>query len=189
MGPPEFLIAVAAWIVLRRYRGPIVLAGLVIGSGAGAALAAWLGNKIGYAHYLDLVEHAPVETRKFRPLKVRACEAGLLYGFIPWVRGSLLHPGGAGLAVVYTGLCRLPHLAHPDLRLRPPRCSPATTTPITPFTPATRTATRTSRPPPTASPHPVPGRPAPSRVPVPGRRTPSPGLVPGQGSRGRVPWG
>ena len=102
-GATGILIAVAAWIVLRRYRGPIVLAGLVIGSAAGAALAAWLGNKIGYAHYLDLVEHAPVETRIFRPVKVRAGEAGLLYGFIPWVRGSLLIQAVLA-AVVYTGL-------------------------------------------------------------------------------------
>ncbi|MEV0130017.1 DUF2567 domain-containing protein [Dactylosporangium sp. NPDC050688] len=97
------VLAVAAWIVLRRYRGPIVLAGLVIGSAAGAALAAWLGNKIGYAHYLDLVEHAPAGTHIFRPAKVRAGEAGLLYGVIPWVQGSLLIQAIAA-AVVYTGL-------------------------------------------------------------------------------------
>ncbi|MFC5000064.1 DUF2567 domain-containing protein [Dactylosporangium cerinum] len=97
------LIAVAAWIILRRYRGPLVLAGLVVGSAAGAALAAWLGNKIGYAHYLDLVEHAPVDTHIFRPAKVRAGDAGLLYGFIPWVQGSLLIQAVLA-AVVYTGL-------------------------------------------------------------------------------------
>ncbi len=97
------LIAVAAWIVLRRYRGPIVLAGLVVGSAAGAALAAWLGNKIGYAHYADLAANAPVDTHIFRPAKVRAGEAGLLYGVIPWVRGSLLIQAVVA-AVVYTGL-------------------------------------------------------------------------------------
>jgi hypothetical protein len=97
------LIAVAAWMFLRRYRGPIVLVGLVIGSAAGAALAAWLGNKIGYAHYLDLVEHAPVDTHIFRPAKVRAGDSGLLYGFVPWVRGSLLIQA-IFVAVVYTGL-------------------------------------------------------------------------------------
>ncbi|MET7422922.1 DUF2567 domain-containing protein [Dactylosporangium sp. NPDC005555] len=97
------LLAVTAWFVLRRYRGPFILAGLVIGSAAGAALAAWLGNKIGYAHYLDLVEHAPVDTRIFRPAKVRAGEAGLLYGVIPWVKGSLLVQALAA-AVIYTCL-------------------------------------------------------------------------------------
>lgn len=97
------ILAVVAWVVLRRYRGAVVLAGLVVGSAAGAALAAWLGNKIGYAHYLDLVERAPVGTHILRPVKVRAGEAGLLYGVVPWVRGALLIQAIV-VAVVYTGL-------------------------------------------------------------------------------------
>ncbi|GAB3858827.1 DUF2567 domain-containing protein [Dactylosporangium cerinum] len=175
------LIAVAAWIILRRYRGPLVLAGLVVGSAAGAALAAWLGNKIGYAHYLDLVEHAPVDTHIFRPAKVRAGDAGLLYGFIPWVQGSLLIQAVLA-AVVYTGLAGFhtsPTLTY-DLDPRPS----VTTTPTTPLTRATRTATRTSRPPSTAL-----GRRALSPGPVPGRRAFSPGLVLGRRvrCRGRGP--
>ncbi|MFF5227240.1 DUF2567 domain-containing protein [Dactylosporangium sp. NPDC000521] len=111
------LLAVAAWIVLRRYRGPFILAGLVIGSAAAAALAAWLGNKVGYAHYLDLAEHAPVNTHIFRPAKVRAGEAGLWLGFVPWVRGSLLIQALVA-AVIYTclaGFHTSPTLTHdPD---------------------------------------------------------------------------
>ncbi|GAA1523405.1 hypothetical protein GCM10009827_044760 [Dactylosporangium maewongense] len=111
------LIAVAAWVILRRYRGPFILAGLVVGSAAAAALAAWLGNKIGYAHYLDLAEHAPVDTHIFRPAKVRAGEASLWHGFVPWVRGSLLIQALVA-AVVYTclaGFHTSPTLTHdPD---------------------------------------------------------------------------
>ncbi|MEV4137935.1 DUF2567 domain-containing protein [Dactylosporangium sp. NPDC049742] len=111
------LIAVAAWFILRRYRGPFILAGLVVGSAAAAALAAWLGNKIGYAHYVDLAEHAPVDTHIFRPAKVRAGEASLWHGFVPWVRGSLLIQALVA-AVVYTclaGFHTSPTLTHdPD---------------------------------------------------------------------------
>jgi len=97
------LVAVAAWLLLRRYRGPIMLAGLVVGSAAASVLGAWLGNKIGYAHYLDLVKNAPVNTHIFRPVKLRTGTSSLLFGFIPWVRGTMLVQAIA-VAVVYTGL-------------------------------------------------------------------------------------
>ncbi|UWP81033.1 DUF2567 domain-containing protein [Dactylosporangium fulvum] len=97
------VVAVVAWLVFRRQRGPIMLGGLVIGSAAASVLAAWLGNKIGYAHYLDLVEHAPKDTRILRPVKLRTGESGLLLGFIPWARGTMLIQALAA-AAVYTGL-------------------------------------------------------------------------------------
>ncbi|MET7393232.1 DUF2567 domain-containing protein [Dactylosporangium sp. NPDC005572] len=97
------LVAVGAWLVFRRQRGPIMLAGLVVGSAGASVLAAWLGNKIGYAHYLDLVEHAPKDTHIFRPVKLRTGTSSLALGFIPWVRGTMLVQALAA-AAVYTGL-------------------------------------------------------------------------------------
>lgn len=111
------VLAVAAWLLLRRHRGPLVLLGLVIGSAGASVLAAWLGNKIGAAHYQDLIAHAPVDTHIFRPPKVRAGEGGLLFGIIPWVRGSMLVQALVA-AAVYTGLAGFhasPTLTHaPD---------------------------------------------------------------------------
>ncbi|MER7003487.1 hypothetical protein ABT297_10625 [Dactylosporangium sp. NPDC000555] len=97
------VIAVVAWLLLRRYRGPIVLTALVLGSAGASVLGAWLGNKIGWAHYIDLAEHAPVGTQIFRPVKLRTGTSSLLFGFIPWVRGTLLIQALAA-GVVYTGL-------------------------------------------------------------------------------------
>jgi hypothetical protein len=97
------VIAVAAWFLLRRYRGPILLAALVIGSAAASVLAAWLGNKIGWSHYVDQVNHAPVDTHIFRPVKLRTGTSSLYMGFIPWVRGTMLVQA-LSAAAVYTGL-------------------------------------------------------------------------------------
>ncbi|WP_432977088.1 hypothetical protein [Dactylosporangium sp. CA-233914] len=129
------IVALAAWLLLRRYRGPIMLAGLVIGSAAASVLGAWLGNKIGWAHYLDLAEHAPVNTHIFRPVKLRTGVSSLLFGFIPWVRGTMLVQALAA-AAVYTGLAGF-H-ASPTLRYDnippayldpPPAAIPATAYP------------------------------------------------------------
>jgi hypothetical protein len=97
------IVAVAAWFLLRRYRGPILLAAIVLGSIGASVLAAWLGNKIGWSHYIDQAEHAPVDTHIFRPVKLRTGSASLAFGVLPWVRGTLLLQGLAA-AAVYTGL-------------------------------------------------------------------------------------
>ncbi|GAA2342367.1 hypothetical protein [Dactylosporangium salmoneum] len=97
------VIAVVAWLLLRRFRGPILLAALVVGSAGASVLGAWLGNKIGWAHYLDLATHAPENTHIFRPVKLRTGTSSLLFGFIPWVRGTMLVQALAA-AAVYTGL-------------------------------------------------------------------------------------
>ncbi|WP_433049391.1 DUF2567 domain-containing protein [Dactylosporangium sp. CS-033363] len=97
------VVALAAWFLLRRYRGPLMLAGLVIGSAAASVIAAWLGNKIGWDRYLDLAEHAPVNTHIFRPVKLRTGVSSLYLGFIPWVRGTMLIQALAA-AAIYTGM-------------------------------------------------------------------------------------
>jgi hypothetical protein len=80
-----------------------MLAGLVVGSAGASVLGAWLGNKIGYTHYLDLAQNAPNGAHIFRPVKLRTGTSSLLFGFIPWVRGTMLVQSLAA-AAVYTGL-------------------------------------------------------------------------------------
>jgi hypothetical protein len=64
--------AVAVWLLLRKRRGPVLLAGLAIGSIAGGALMAWLGQRIGLAEYQRLLSDAPVGSRFEVPVKVRS---------------------------------------------------------------------------------------------------------------------
>jgi hypothetical protein len=64
------LSAIAVWLLIRRRRGPVVLAGLATGSFAGALLMSWLGHRIGLAEYERLLHGAPVGTRFERPVKL-----------------------------------------------------------------------------------------------------------------------
>src|ERR1700730_13429715 len=65
------LLAVAAWHLLRRYRGPIILAGLAVGSLAGAMLAAWVGYKIGMAQFDAVRNTAAIGAQLYAPLRLR----------------------------------------------------------------------------------------------------------------------
>jgi len=93
------LFAILVWLLLRRYRGVLVLAGLAVGCAAAGVLTAWLGHRIGLAHYLDLRAHAPVGTRFDRPVDVRTKYVGLWYGFLPRVQGAVLVQPVAASAV------------------------------------------------------------------------------------------
>jgi hypothetical protein len=65
------LLAVAAWHLLRRYRGPIILAGLAVGSLAGAMLASWVGYKIGMAQFDAVRNTAAIGAQLNAPLRLR----------------------------------------------------------------------------------------------------------------------
>jgi len=62
------LIAILAWVLLRRYRGATVLVALTVGSLAGATLAAWVGHKIGMAQFKPVSAAAPIGARLEVPL-------------------------------------------------------------------------------------------------------------------------
>jgi hypothetical protein len=106
------LAAIAVWALIRR-RGPLALLGLVVGSVAGGVLTAWLGQKIGYAHYRSLLTHAQVGTHFFRPPSVRSGRVGLWFGFLPRVQGAFLVQAVAA-ATTYVVLAAF-H-TEPDLR-------------------------------------------------------------------------
>ncbi|MGC9667368.1 DUF2567 domain-containing protein [Planosporangium sp. 12N6] len=107
------LAAIAVWAFARRRRGPLMLLGLVVGSVAGGVLTAWLGHHIGYAHYRQLIAHAPVGTHILRPPSVRSGSFGLWFGFLPRVQGAVLVQAVTA-AMVYVLLAAF-HV-EPDLR-------------------------------------------------------------------------
>ena len=107
------LSAVAVWMLARRRRGPIVLAGLAIGSVAGATLMAWLGHRIGLSEYQRLLTDAPVGTRFEVPVKVRSAIVELADYKI---QGAVLVQAMLAVAV-YTLLAGF----YPTVSLRPER--------------------------------------------------------------------
>jgi hypothetical protein len=107
------LAAIVVWALLRRRRGPLMLLGLVAGCIAGGALTAWLGHQIGYAHYRQLLVHAPVGAHFLRPPAVRSGSVGLWFGFLPRVQGAVLVQAVAA-AMAYLMLAAF-HV-EPDLR-------------------------------------------------------------------------
>jgi hypothetical protein len=109
------LSAVAVWILARRRRGPIVLAGLTVGSVAGAVLMAWLGNRVGLAEYQRLLTEAPVGSRFDVPVKVRSSIIDL--GAFK-IQGAVLIQAMLAVAV-YTLLAGF----YPTVSLRPERAT------------------------------------------------------------------
>ncbi|GAB7037838.1 hypothetical protein JCM9533A_16880 [Catenuloplanes niger JCM 9533] len=95
------LITVAAWFVLRRYRGAIVLAAVTLGTIGAALLASWAGSKIGLSEYERLKATAAIGERFTKPAELRAGEVHLFLGFLPGIRGDLL-AGPLAAAATYT---------------------------------------------------------------------------------------
>jgi hypothetical protein len=108
------VFAVLVWFLLRRFRGPIMLAALVLGSVGGSVLAAWVGHRVGLATYQRLVDHAPAGTHFKRLPNLRLSDVGLWFGFVPRVRGIVLVQGLVA-AALYTACAGFAY--SPDLRL------------------------------------------------------------------------
>jgi hypothetical protein len=93
--------AIATWVVLRRYRGPLGL----IAVGAGAAGAGWLawrvGREVGRAAFRQQAESAAVGALLQRPPDLRAGGFELVWGVVPTLRGDLLMPA-FGAIIAYT---------------------------------------------------------------------------------------
>jgi hypothetical protein len=106
------LVAIAIWLLLRRYRGPVGLIAVGLG-GIGAAVVAWrVGRQIGLDAYQRALESAPVGTLFTKPPDLRAGGFEWLFGFVPVVRGNLLLPA-FGAIMMYTllaGWSRWPSL-------------------------------------------------------------------------------
>jgi hypothetical protein len=101
------------WLVVRRRRGPILLAGLTVGSVAGATLMAWVGQRIGLEEYRQLLAGAPVGTRFEIPVKVYSAIIDVA-GFR--IQGAVLVQAMIAVAI-YTFLAGF----YPTASLRPER--------------------------------------------------------------------
>jgi hypothetical protein len=105
------LAAVAAWVLLRRYRGPVGMVVVVAGM-LGAATLAWqVGRRIGLSGYERLLHSAPAGASFTKPPDLHGGRYTEVLGFVPAIQDLLVPAFGA--AVVYTllaGWSRYPGL-------------------------------------------------------------------------------
>ena len=107
------VVAILAWYLLRRYRGSAVLVGLTLGSLAGAALAWWVGIKIGMAQFDQVRETVAAGARVNAPLGLRITELNKDH---PWtsVPNGVAAIQALAAAAVYTLFSGFS--GYPDLR-------------------------------------------------------------------------
>lgn len=85
------VIAIAAWWLLRRFRGAIVLAALAVG-GAGAGVLAWrYGHNIGRGHAFAQARAAAGGAVIKFPVDLRIKRLGMWHHWLPYVGGDLLY--------------------------------------------------------------------------------------------------
>ncbi|GAA2651767.1 hypothetical protein [Paractinoplanes durhamensis] len=98
------LVAVVAWLVLRRDRGPFLLAGVIAGAlGAGYLVGPWVGEMVGKSAYQQWSETAargatylaPPEVHSTGPMLVPAFAAAIVLTLLAgWSNDpDLEHPG------------------------------------------------------------------------------------------------
>ncbi|MBE1492338.1 DUF2567 domain-containing protein [Plantactinospora soyae] len=114
------LAAIAVWLLLRRYRGPLGLLLVVLGM-IGAAVLAWqVGRQIGLSGYERLLQTAPPGETFSKPPDLHGGQFEMVLGFIPRIQDLLVPAFGA--AVMYTLLAGWSR--YPGLR---PEAEPAPT--------------------------------------------------------------
>jgi hypothetical protein len=111
------VLALLAWWLLRRHRGAVVMAALLVGSLGAAMLAWWVGHKIGYSQFMTASAAAGVGDHLNAPL-------GLAMTHLGPQRGWRLFPTGVGavqaLIAVFTYASLAGFSSWPDLRSAPP---------------------------------------------------------------------
>jgi hypothetical protein len=115
------IFAVLAWVVLRRYRGVMVLAALAVGSLVAAALALWMGHKIGAADFAAIRDAAAVGDRLEAPLSLRVTNMDADRWWLPKPTGVA---AVQALVAVFTYTCLAGFSSHADLRGRTPAPQP-----------------------------------------------------------------
>lgn len=100
------VLAVLAWVLLRRYRGVGALLALAFGGGGAGVLAWWWGHRIGKVT-------AAVGQHFLAPVNLRVRQVGLWHGWLPYARGDVLF---LALAAVLTYVLLAGFSAYPSLR-------------------------------------------------------------------------
>ncbi len=117
--------AIVVWLVAHRYRGPVMLFALAVGSVAGAVVAAWFGHRIGIAAYDRWLNTAAVGQHFQKPADVGVKRVGLWHGLIPLAQGAVLMQAAAAVTLytMLAGFHRAPSLRDEDgraMRAGPP---------------------------------------------------------------------
>jgi hypothetical protein len=85
------IVAVAAWLVLRRDRGPYLLLGIVVGTlAAGYFSAPWIGEMIGRGGYTSWMATAKEGATFMAPPELHSIGPSLVPGFIAAIALTLL---------------------------------------------------------------------------------------------------
>lgn len=116
------VLAVLVWLLVRRYRGPLMLVALAVGSVASAVIAAWLGHRIGLAQYQRLLQHAAVGQHFKRPVNVASKQVGLWFGVLPRAQGAVLFQAAASVTLytLLAGFHRASSLRDEDVPVQRP---------------------------------------------------------------------
>jgi hypothetical protein len=86
------VLAIAVWVLLRRFRGPLVALGLTLGALASGIITWKFGHRFGYADARAIID-APTWTGSTNftlPVDLRAAEIGLWHGVLPYAKGDVL---------------------------------------------------------------------------------------------------
>jgi hypothetical protein len=83
------LLAVGAWTIGRRWRGPTVLVALTAGCLAASWIGYLLGHRLGLSHLQELARAAPLNTRLQASLALRVTSMRLSQPWIPRLNGVL----------------------------------------------------------------------------------------------------
>jgi hypothetical protein len=91
------LVAILSWVLLRRFRGPLMAVALALGCG----LSGWIiwrsGRAIGRAKVIEEIKHPKDGAVITTPIDLRIQRNGLWHGFLPWIGGNLTYMAIAAL--------------------------------------------------------------------------------------------
>jgi hypothetical protein len=107
------VLAVAVWLLLRRYRGAGMLLGLTIGSLLGAWAAWWFGHKIGITDFNHTAASAPVGAHLQAPIELAITNMDPKRWWFPGLTGVV---AAQALAAAFTYLVLAGFSSYENLR-------------------------------------------------------------------------
>jgi hypothetical protein len=101
------IIAIVAWVALRRFRGPLMVAALAVGGIAASWLAWRFGHNIGRGHAREVAAHGKVGQIVLVPPDLRIKQPGNIayWHRLPYLSGVLLYLAIAAILVYVLIAC------------------------------------------------------------------------------------